>query len=83
MELDKIEAKLRARINGLMDRGKHICQDHVPSHEGATFCDRCGYSDDTHLIRDALLLIDDTKKGLARIERIVYDKDLDLEMRGY
>jgi hypothetical protein len=44
---------LRARIYGLVNRGSEICVAHF-NFNGTPSCERCGYTDDVHLLRDIL-----------------------------
>ena len=45
--------RLRARIHGLVNRGREIC-DAFKAPGGEVSCDRCGYDADVHLLRDLL-----------------------------
>lgn len=56
--------RIKARIDGLVDRGAHICREFVFTTEGSPVtCATCGYSAEIHLLRDALALVAAARGG--------------------
>ena len=54
--------RLRDRIEGLVDRGRHICAEFIPTDMPA--CRTCGYTSDVHLLRDLLSLVASSQEAL-------------------